>query len=206
MRPALLFALVAICATAHDVARLRGRGVLTQDVFDPVTVEAPGAAFVHDPLGTMWEDMKIIMEEVKRAFSSHGAVLLQVDPQHGKKEQGAAHKEAQKKDETGALIAKLQGIKTRLRKHIVNANKEEQKEKQLFVNMEKNHKHSKAMEKAIQGMRETQHDHYRAMLKVSHAGLERVTYALHLLDNLKNGQRPSPKEMKALNSMIPASL
>eukprot|EP00397_Hematodinium_sp_SG-2012_P047161 GEMP01053522.1.p1 GENE.GEMP01053522.1~~GEMP01053522.1.p1 ORF type:complete len:205 (+),score=50.15 GEMP01053522.1:47-616(+) len=156
--------------------------------------DASITTFVRHEVSAILDDLVLL----KKQFED--AVLLQVE--HSPKK--LIRKKYSGSDKK-ALSNTLEGIKKRLKKHIASIGQEERREKKLFENMAKQH-HSSQVAKVLNGMRQTQHERFRSMLKVAHAGLERVSFALRLFDDLNHGHKPKPEELKQLQNMIPTTV
>jgi len=59
------------------------------------------------------------------------------------------------------------------------------------------------LERAFKGSRSASHEHYRAMLKMSHAGMDRLKAAMDLVGDKLAGKALDPQAVKALRSSMP---
>merc|ERR1719379_1810703 len=62
-----------------------------------------------------------------------------------------------------------------------------------------------ATAKAYAGTRSASHEHYRALLKTAHAGMDRLLTAMGLVDSALEGNKVPESQIKALKSSMPAT-
>jgi hypothetical protein len=96
----------------------------------------------------------------------------------------------------------LKTMYSRFKADIVSASRLEEKSKKFF--------HGKtsgetATAKAYAGTRSASHEHYRALLKTAHAGMDRLLTAMGLVDSALEGNKVPESQIKALKSSMPAT-
>jgi hypothetical protein len=96
----------------------------------------------------------------------------------------------------------LKTMYSRFKADIVSASRLEDKSKKFF--------HGKttgesATEKAYAATRSASHEHYRALLKTAHAGMDRLLTAMGLVDNALAGNKVPEAQIKALKKSMPAT-
>jgi hypothetical protein len=94
----------------------------------------------------------------------------------------------------------LKTMYSRFKADIVSASRLEDKSKKFFRGKTSG---ESATAKAYAGTRSASHEHYRALLKTAHAGMDRLLTAMGLVDSALAGDKVPESQIKALKSSMP---
>jgi hypothetical protein len=96
----------------------------------------------------------------------------------------------------------LKTMYQRFKADIVSASRLEDKSKKFFHGKTSG---ESATAKAFGATRAASHEHYRALLKTAHAGMDRLLTAMGLVDSALEGNKVPESQIKALKSSMPAT-
>merc|ERR1719460_3155242 len=96
----------------------------------------------------------------------------------------------------------LKTMYSRFKADIVSASRLEEKSKKFFRGKTSG---ESATAKAYGATRSASHEHYRALLKTAHAGMDRLLTAMGLVDSALAGNHVPESQIKALKSTMPAT-
>jgi hypothetical protein len=102
----------------------------------------------------------------------------------------------------------LKTMYSRFKADIVSASRLEEKSKKFFrgkTTADGKNGQTEATAKAYGATRSASHEHYRALLKTAHAGMDRLLTAMGLVDSALAGNRVPESQIKALKSSMPAT-
>merc|ERR1719201_1733429 len=96
----------------------------------------------------------------------------------------------------------LKTMYSRFKADIVSASRLEEKSKKFFRGKTTG---ESATAKAYAATHSASHEHYRALLKTAHAGMDRLLTAMGLVDSALDGNHVPESQIKALKSSMPAT-
>eukprot|EP00386_Alphamonas_edax_P004499 GDKI01014199.1.p1 GENE.GDKI01014199.1~~GDKI01014199.1.p1 ORF type:complete len:303 (-),score=84.77 GDKI01014199.1:23-856(-) len=111
-----------------------------------------------------------------------------------------------RKEQIPLFLDFLKSFVERFKKHIGDANRMEQRSIEFYkevMEKEKKHEEPEVVVKYAKRMRAAQHKHYHSMLKLAHAGLQRIQMAIKALETVMDG-KDLPADWKSIQHELQA--